>query len=230
MPGKALIKSVAVWYCNLPLPGVQCDLYMCIHSDVWQSFLEKNNHGKYTVGGGGVNKLVETLINWGIKFLCVGYIEITSVGVTECSSFCLYSVILVSMHWLLRWVTAHVKESENRRLVRFSKRTDRWCAFSWSICDKNCHIYSCIESGSFQGHIGIHESWKDNTANAIFKYNKILSYMLYTCYKLATQILYIFPWYIPPQYYCNNNRDHGFASHSRHGCMSAFFLHMCCLL
>jgi hypothetical protein len=25
-------------------------------------------------------------------------------------------------------------------------RRDRWCTFSWSICDKNYHITRCIES------------------------------------------------------------------------------------
>jgi hypothetical protein len=33
-----------------------------------------------------------------------------------------------------------VKESENGRLVWFWKRSVRWCAFSWRIRDKNCHI------------------------------------------------------------------------------------------
>jgi hypothetical protein len=42
------------------------------------------------------------------------------------------------------------------------KGTDCWCAFSWSICDKNCHIIRCIESDSFSGYVGIHESWEGN--------------------------------------------------------------------
>jgi hypothetical protein len=33
--------------------------------------------------------------------------------------------------------------------------------FSWSICDKNCHIITCSESESFKGYVGIHESWDD---------------------------------------------------------------------
>jgi hypothetical protein len=40
----------------------------------------------------------------------------------------------VSVEWL------RVQESENGRLVRFWKRTDHWCAFSWSICDKTATI------------------------------------------------------------------------------------------
>jgi hypothetical protein len=42
-----------------------------------------------------------------------------------------------------------VKELENWRLVQFLKRTDRWCAFSWSIYDKNCHIIRYIEGDNF---------------------------------------------------------------------------------
>jgi hypothetical protein len=112
----------------------------------------------------GVNKIMETLRNWGIEFVCVGYTERTSVGNIECSSVRLHSVVLVSVHRWLCWVIVHVKESENGRLVRFWKRSDRWCAFSWSICDKNCHIIGCIESDSFQGYVGIHESWEDNNS------------------------------------------------------------------
>jgi hypothetical protein len=40
--------------------------------------------------------------------------------------------------------------------------THRWYAFSWSICDKNCHIIRRIESESICGYVGIHESWEDN--------------------------------------------------------------------
>jgi hypothetical protein len=39
-----------------------------------------------------------------------------------------------------------VKESENRRLVRFWTRTHRWCPFSWSICDQICLVIRCIGS------------------------------------------------------------------------------------
>jgi hypothetical protein len=61
-------------------------------------------------------------------------------------------------------VTVHVKELGNRRLVRFLKRTDRWCTFSWSICDKNCHFIRRIESNNFYGYVGIHGSWKDKSS------------------------------------------------------------------
>jgi hypothetical protein len=50
----------------------------------------------------GTNKIMEPLRNWGIEFVCIGYIERTSVGNTECrSSICLHSVVLVLVHlWL----------------------------------------------------------------------------------------------------------------------------------
>jgi hypothetical protein len=32
-----------------------------------------------------------------------------------------------------------MKELQNWRHVRFSKRTDYWCAFRWSICNQNGH-------------------------------------------------------------------------------------------
>jgi hypothetical protein len=67
----------------------------------------------------------------------VGYTERTSVGNSEwSSSVCLHFVALVSVHLWLYWATVRVIESKNRRLVRFLKRTNRRCAFSWRICHK----------------------------------------------------------------------------------------------
>jgi hypothetical protein len=54
-----------------------------------------------------------------------------------------------------------VKESENGRVDRFLKRTDRWCAFSWRIRDKTCHIIRRIESDSFSSYVSTHDSWED---------------------------------------------------------------------
>jgi hypothetical protein len=34
--------------------------------------------------------------------------------------------------------------------------------FSWSICEENCHIITCIKSDSFKGYVGIHESRENN--------------------------------------------------------------------
>jgi hypothetical protein len=46
----------------------------------------------------GLDKQMETLRNCGTEFFLVGYIERTSAGKTECSSVCLHSVVLVSVH------------------------------------------------------------------------------------------------------------------------------------
>jgi hypothetical protein len=43
----------------------------------------------------GVDKIMETLQNWGIEYICVGYIERTSAGNTEYSSICLHHVVLM---------------------------------------------------------------------------------------------------------------------------------------
>jgi len=55
------------------------------------------------------------------------------------SLVCLRCVVPVSMHYGLCLVTVRMKELQNWRLVRFSKRTDFWCAFRWSICNQNGH-------------------------------------------------------------------------------------------
>jgi hypothetical protein len=46
----------------------------------------------------GMDKIMETLRNRGIEFVFVRCIETTLVGNTECSSVCLHSVVLVSVH------------------------------------------------------------------------------------------------------------------------------------
>jgi hypothetical protein len=74
-------------------------------------------------------------------------IERTSAGSTAYSfSVYLHSVVLVSVHKWLCWVTVRVKESENWRLVRFWKRTDRWCSFSWSVCDKTATLLGLLRA------------------------------------------------------------------------------------
>ena len=35
-----------------------------------------------------------------------------------------------------------MKVLQNERLARFSKRTDCWCTFNWSICNNNSHLFS----------------------------------------------------------------------------------------
>jgi len=72
---------------------------------------------------------------------------------------CMGRIMPVSMQYRLCLET--VKELQNGRLHRFSKRIDCWCTFSWSICNKNCHFIRCIQSSRFQDYDDIHKSWED---------------------------------------------------------------------
>jgi hypothetical protein len=56
--------------------------------------------------------------------------------------------------------TVRTEVLQNGRRVRFSNRTDRWCAFSCSICNQNGQVIGCIQSSSFQGYDGIKKSWE----------------------------------------------------------------------
>ena len=64
--------------------------------------------------------------------------------------FCLCCIVPLSVHYRLCLVTVCVKVLQIGRLLRFSKRTDCWCTFSWSICKQNG------QSSSFQGNDDIH--------------------------------------------------------------------------
>jgi hypothetical protein len=67
----------------------------------------------------GVDKIMEAPRNWGIEIVCIGYIERTSVCNAECSSsVCLHTVVFVSVHSWLCWVTDRMKEQENGGLVQ----------------------------------------------------------------------------------------------------------------
>jgi hypothetical protein len=81
--------------------------------------------------GGGGQPNIKTQRNWGIEYVYVGYIKRTSVGSTGCSSsVCLHSVVLVSVHYWLCWMTVRVKESENWRISQLGERTHSWHTFS----------------------------------------------------------------------------------------------------
>ena len=67
----------------------------------------------------------------------------------------------MSVYYSLCLVTVRTKVPQNGRLVRFSKPTDCWCGFSWSICKQNGHCVGCIQSSSSQVYDGIHKSWED---------------------------------------------------------------------
>ena len=53
-----------------------------------------------------------------------------------------------------------MKVLQNGIVVRFSKMTCCWCAFSWDICNQNGHFMKCIQSSSSQCYDGIHRSWE----------------------------------------------------------------------
>jgi hypothetical protein len=63
---------------------------------------------------------------------------------TFCSA-CVSALVIVLSDSLWErignWETCSVLKEE--------RRTDHWCAFSWSVCGKSCHIIRYIESSSF---------------------------------------------------------------------------------
>jgi len=67
----------------------------------------------------------------------------------------------VNALWTVSLVTDYMKILQNGKLVTFSKGTNCWCAFSWSICNQNRHFVRCNQSSSFQGYDSIHKSWED---------------------------------------------------------------------
>jgi hypothetical protein len=72
-------------------------------------------------------------------------------------------------------VTVHLKVLQNERLVRFSKRTDCWCAFSWSISSQNGHFIKCIQSSSCQGYDVTHNHGKTSSSKGNSSQNPKLS-------------------------------------------------------
>jgi len=108
----------------------------------------------------GDGQIMETLDSIGIK-LCVGSTERTVLVSFVILLFVFCCVVTVSMHYRLCLVTVCVIVMQNVRLLRFSKRTDCWCMFSWSICNQNSHFIRCIQTSSFQGDDDIHKSWED---------------------------------------------------------------------
>jgi hypothetical protein len=88
-----------------------------------------------------VDKIMETLRNWEIELCWLHWKNLSWQHWMFLRLFIPCSVCTFCMCW----VTAGVIASENGRLGRFWNRTDRCCAFSWIICDKNCQISRCIE-------------------------------------------------------------------------------------
>jgi hypothetical protein len=61
-------------------------------------------------------------------------------------------------------------------------------------CDKNFHIIRCTDSYSFEGYVGIHESWEDNISEEEqwVKINidrKRSSYIEKDCFEKNTELL-----------------------------------------
>ena len=110
-----------------------------------------------------MDKIMEILDS--IRIDCVGCTERTLVGSIFLYSFvCLRCVMPVSVHYRLYSVTVRTKVLHNGRLVRFKKRADYWCAFSWSIYNQNGHFVRCIHSSSVHRYDGIHSHGKTLSA------------------------------------------------------------------
>ena len=62
----------------------------------------------------------------------------------------------MSVHLSLCLVTVCMEVLHNGRLLRFSKRKDCWCAFSWSICNQNGCFIKCTQNSGFQGYDDVH--------------------------------------------------------------------------
>jgi hypothetical protein len=93
--------------------------------------------------------------------VCVGCTERTSVVSTlRYCLVCLCCVVPVSKHYILCLVTLRMEVLQNGRLVRFSKQTECWWAFSCSICNQNGHNIRYIQSISFRDYDGKHISWE----------------------------------------------------------------------
>ena len=106
----------------------------------------------------GMYKIMETPDNIGIKLFVLAalkahYFEYLSLF------FLLFTLYSASGNALKTVCSMNVLQ--NGRFDRFSKWTDCWCAFSWSICNKNSRLIWCIQSSSVQGYDGTHKSLED---------------------------------------------------------------------
>jgi len=64
----------------------------------------------------------------------------------RCSFVYLHCVVPVSMNYTLCSETFLLKVLQKRRLVRFPKRTNCWCAFSWRNSNQQGHFIRRIQS------------------------------------------------------------------------------------
>jgi hypothetical protein len=87
---------------------------------------------------------METLMNWGIEFVLATLKEVQWATLNILYPFVYTSSAHVN-EVVICWVTVYVKVLENGRLVQFWKRTDHWCAFSWSICEKPAKLLGVLK-------------------------------------------------------------------------------------
>ena len=67
-------------------------------------------------------------MSWNLHWICIKSFPTDSFS-------CLHCVAPVSMHDRLCFVTFHMNVLQYARLLRFSKRTECLCMFSWRICN-----------------------------------------------------------------------------------------------
>ena len=85
------------------------------------------------------------------KTVCVECTERTSAVSTFRYCFVyLPCVVPVSMNYTLCLEPFITKVLQNGKLVRFSKRTNCWCAFSWRNSNQIGHFIRCIQSSRSQ--------------------------------------------------------------------------------
>jgi hypothetical protein len=107
-------------------------------------------------GDGQINGNTRQYRNKGV---CVGCTERTLVVTIFLYSFVCWScVVPVPLQYRLCLLTVHIKVLQNGRPVRFSKRMNCWCMFSWSICKQNVNFIRCIQCSSLQGYVSIYKS------------------------------------------------------------------------
>jgi hypothetical protein len=124
---------------NIPKLGNRLDMCLCVCTEDRQN---NRNNRHYR------NKTVSAALRKIICFFLYYFV-------------CLLCVVPVSLDCTLRLLTVRMKVLQNGRLFRLLKRSEVWCALSWSICNKHGLFIKCIHSSSFQSYDDIHKSWGD---------------------------------------------------------------------
>jgi hypothetical protein len=85
-----------------------------------------------------MDKIEETLRNYGIEFV----LATLNVILPLCTA-CVSALVILLSDSLCERI------GKVETCPTFGKRTDRCCVFSWTICDKSCHIIRCMKSDNF---------------------------------------------------------------------------------